>query len=67
MLGDTIEKYEITPETTFGTDEIGVSGVTGTRERVMGGKKKTPQYQQTGGDRENITVMSTVSDNDDED
>jgi hypothetical protein len=60
LLGGTIERYEIVKETTYGSDEIGCSGSTGQRERVMGAKRSGPQYQQIGGDRENITVIVTI-------
>jgi hypothetical protein len=60
LLGETIEKYEIVKEMTYGTDEIGCSGSTGQRERVMGAKRAGPQYQQIGGDCENNTVIVTI-------
>lgn len=60
LLGETIKKYEIVKEMTYGTDEIGCSGSTGQRERVMGTKCAGPQYQQIGGDHENITVIVTI-------
>lgn len=61
LLEKTIKDYDIVEETTYGTDEIGCSGTTGPRERVMGNRsRKGPQYQQVGGDRENITVIVTI-------
>ncbi|KAJ3991507.1 hypothetical protein F5050DRAFT_1867635, partial [Lentinula boryana] len=41
-------------------DEIGITGGSGTRERVIGGWRKGPVYQQTGGGRENTTVIVTI-------
>lgn len=60
LLGETIEKYGIVKQATYGTDEIGCSGSTGQCERVMGQKRSAPQYQQIGGDQENITVIVTI-------
>ncbi|KIK53950.1 hypothetical protein GYMLUDRAFT_144184, partial [Collybiopsis luxurians FD-317 M1] len=53
-------KYNILEENTYATDEIGVTEESGTREQVIGGKCKGPQYQQTGGSRENTTVIDTI-------
>ncbi|GBE84500.1 Pogo transposable element with KRAB domain [Sparassis crispa] len=60
LLEDTIRDYDIVPKMTYGTDEIGCSGSTGPSEHVLGANKKGPQYQQIGGDRENITVIVTI-------
>lgn len=60
LLKDTITKYSITEDCTYGTDEIGCTPSEGQKERVMGGRKAGPQYQQQGGDRENTTVIVTV-------
>ena len=37
LLHETITKYDIIEENTYATDEIGVTEVSGTRERVIGG------------------------------
>ncbi|KDQ18848.1 hypothetical protein BOTBODRAFT_94742, partial [Botryobasidium botryosum FD-172 SS1] len=50
----------IVEETTYGLDEFGCDGATGQRERVIGKVKGTPQYQQVGGSRENITVIVAI-------
>lgn len=60
LLHETIMKNSIVEENTYATDEIGVTETSGTRERVIGGRRKGPQYQQTGGNRENTTVIVTV-------
>lgn len=60
LLGPTIQKYNITEEHTWGTDEIGVNTAEGRKERVMGSRKPGPQYQQREGTKENITVIITV-------
>ena len=60
LLGDTVTKYDISEDQTWGVDEIGIQGLMGMPERVMGALKLGPQYQQRDGDRENITVMETI-------
>ncbi|SJK99862.1 uncharacterized protein ARMOST_03173 [Armillaria ostoyae] len=60
MLGKVIKKYDIAEELTYGTNEIGCSGSTGQRERVMGAHDRQPHYQQIGGSRENVTVIVTI-------
>jgi len=60
LLKETVTKYGITEDCTYGTDEIGCTPSEGQKERVMGGRKAGPQYQQQGGDRENTTVIVTV-------
>lgn len=60
LLGGTIDKYNIKPENIYGVDEVGIQPQGGERERVFGGRKKTPQYQQRAGTRENITVLVTI-------
>ena len=60
LLKETITKYGITEDCTYGTDEIGCTPSEGQKERVMGGCKSEPQYQQQGGDSENTTVIVTV-------
>jgi hypothetical protein len=60
LLGDTVKKYDITEDRTWGVDEIGIQGSMGMPERVMGAHKLGPQYQQRDGDRENITVLETI-------
>jgi len=61
LLEDTIIKYKITPETTFGTDEISVQPRGDDRERVFTPVgHKGPQYKQTAGTHENTTVLVTI-------
>jgi hypothetical protein len=60
LLGDTVRKYDITEDRTWGVDEIGIQGSMGMPERVMGARKLGLQYQQRDGDRENITVLETI-------
>jgi hypothetical protein len=60
LLGDTVKKYDITEDRTWGVDEIGIQGSMGMPERVMGAHKLGPQYQQRDGDRENITILETI-------
>jgi len=61
LLEETIIEYKITPETTFGTDEIGVQPRGNDRERVFTPVgHKGPQYKQTAGTRENTTVLVTI-------
>jgi hypothetical protein len=60
LYGSTVKKYNIKAENLYGTDEIGVAGTSGQKERVMSGKRKGPAYQQSGGNRENTTVIVTI-------
>ncbi|KDQ11614.1 hypothetical protein BOTBODRAFT_135684 [Botryobasidium botryosum FD-172 SS1] len=60
LLKETIVVYKIVEETTYAADEFGCNGTDGQRERVMGQVKGSPQYQQVGGDRENITVIVAI-------
>ncbi|CAA7271085.1 unnamed protein product [Cyclocybe aegerita] len=61
LLNETIKKYNIRPETTFGTDEIGIQNRGEESERVIApAHGKGPQYQQRGGTRENTTVLVTI-------
>lgn len=57
LLGDTMKKYNIKEENIYAVDEMGCQPSGGEDERVMGGRKHTPQYQQRDGNRENITVI----------
>lgn len=60
LVEHVTEKYDIQPENIYGTDEIGTNPANGEKERVIGGKKNGPQYQQRDGNRENITVIVTI-------
>lgn len=60
LLKATTEEYSIEEECMYGTDEIRTNTSEGRKERVMGGQKPGPQYQQRNGIRENITVIVTV-------
>lgn len=53
-------KYQVKPENTYGTDEFGTNTQDGEQERVIGGNKSGPQYQQRDGTRKNITVIVTI-------
>ena len=63
LVKETVIKYGVTEDCTYGTDEIGCTPSEGQKERVMGGCKAGPQYQQQGGDHENTTVIVTVCTN----
>ena len=45
LLGDTVTKYDLSEDQTWGVDEIGIQGLMGMPERVMGAHKLGPQYQ----------------------
>ena len=60
LLGDTVRKYDITEDRTWGVDEIRIQGSMKMPERLMGAQKLGPQYQQRDGDCENITVLKTI-------
>jgi hypothetical protein len=61
LLAETVLKYEITRAVqVLATDETGVTGQTGRKERVIGARKKGLHYQQAGGSRENTTVLVTI-------
>ena len=51
LLGDTVTKYNISEDQTWGLDEIGIQGSMGMPERVMGACKLGLQYQQRDGDK----------------
>ena len=59
-FGETLTNYKITSENIYGVDEIGIQPQGGEHECVFGVKKKMPQYQQHGGNHENITVLVTI-------
>ena len=46
LLGDTVTKYDLSEDQTWGVDEIGIQGLMGMPERVMGAHKLGLQYQQ---------------------
>ena len=48
------------PECIYGMDETGLQQGVGVSERVIGPAGQKVQYQQRGGDRENITVLVTI-------
>jgi hypothetical protein len=60
LLKQTITDYNVEEECTYSTDEIGTNPAEGQKERVMGGKKSDPQYQQCDRNRKNITIIVTV-------
>ena len=48
------------PECIYGMDETGLQQGVGVSERVIGPAGQKVQYQQRGGDRDNITVLVTI-------
>lgn len=60
LVERTVLEFNIVPETTHGTDEVGTNTHNGERERVMGAHRNGPQYQQRNGTRENITTIVTI-------
>ena len=57
-----MERYDIIEPNLYGTDEVECSGTSGQRERVMGGAgRKGPQYQHVHDDRDNTTIIVTIS------
>ncbi len=50
----------IPPELIYGTDETGIQQGIGVKERVYGPQGAKIQHQQRSGDRENITVITTI-------
>jgi len=61
LLGDTITKYKIKEENTYGSDEVGIQAQGGgEREYVFGPRTKAAPYQQRSGTHENITTIVTI-------
>lgn len=60
LLEDVFEKYDINEDCIYAADEIGISPDSGEHERVIGGRRPGPQYQQRTGNRENITIIVTI-------
>jgi hypothetical protein len=60
LLGNTLEEHNIEVENIYGVDEVGCQPYGADRERVIGGKRAGPHYQQRTGNRENITVLVTI-------
>jgi hypothetical protein len=60
LLASTVETYKIKPENLYGSDETGVTGTTGTHERVIGKRKKGLHYQQVGDSQENTMVIVSI-------
>jgi hypothetical protein len=61
LLRNTITKYKIRPETTFGADEAGFQSRGQECEHVAASRtQKGPQYQQKAGTRENTTIIVTI-------
>ncbi len=50
----------IPPKLIYGTDETGIQQGIGVKERVYGPQGAKIQHQQRSGDRENITVITTI-------
>jgi hypothetical protein len=57
ILHKTLDKYNILEELTYGSDKIGVTGMSGRCKTVMGGAHPGPHYQQLGGGQKNTTVI----------
>ncbi len=51
---------EIASECIYGMDETGIQEGVGLKERVLGPVGQKVQYQQRSGERENITVITTI-------
>lgn len=60
LLGDTLTRYEIASECTYGVDECGIQAASGETEWVIGGRTQGQQYQQRDGNRETMTVLVTI-------
>jgi len=60
LLEETICKYDIQPEDTYGTDEVGIQSHGTECEHVFGARHEGAQYQQCGGTCENTTVLVTI-------
>ncbi|KAI6138985.1 hypothetical protein BKA82DRAFT_30362 [Pisolithus tinctorius] len=60
LLKETISKYNVKQHNTYGVDKMGCQPQGGEQEHVFGRKKKGPQYQQHGGNCENITIIITI-------
>jgi hypothetical protein len=53
-------KYKTKPCNMYGSDKVGTNAANVESETVIGWRKKTPQYQQCDGNRENITIFVTI-------
>jgi hypothetical protein len=60
LLEETICKYDIQPEDTYGTDEVGVQSRGTECEHIFSARHQGAQYQQRGGTCENTTVLVTI-------
>lgn len=60
LVEETFTKYNVKAHNTYAVDELGCQPSGGEEERVIGGRKPGPQYQQRDGNRENITVLVTI-------
>ena len=61
LLDKLITKHNLIPENMHGTDGVGTNTANSEREWVIGGWKCVgPQYQQQGGNHENITIMVII-------
>lgn len=61
---DTVEelfdKFQPPPGNIFGMDEVGINTGVAPRQIVIGRRGQRVQHQQTEGDKENITVITTI-------
>lgn len=60
LYHETIQLEEITPERTFQMDEVGFMLGIGRKEKVVGAKGVRVQHTQRSGNRELITLLSTI-------
>lgn len=61
LLDQTVTELNIQPENMHASDESAFTTGQSVRQRVIGAKGKNVQHQQRGGNRENITVLVTIS------
>lgn len=60
LVEETFTKYNIKAHNTYAVDKLGCQPSGGEEERIIGGWKPGPQYQQRDGNHENITVLVTI-------
>jgi len=60
MLHETLEKYNIQPHNLYGFDETGFALGCGKKTRVLASASETTQKMQRDGNKEGVTVMSTI-------
>lgn len=60
ILKEVLDKYKFKSSQIFGCDEVGIQTQGQGKERVIGARDAKVQHQQTGGSRENTTVIATI-------